>query len=380
MRFAFLLAKLNLKRLGRRLFLLLAAAAAFAVLSMPLTLGVESLFARGGVRGISIAVCGKDGEGEALAQFAGNLAGVSDYCEFVAVELDEALEMLSRGDITAALELPPDFVDGILSGRNEAPIVHIEASRPLESMLTIYAGQCAADMLSAAQGGIYAVLAALDEQGLRNPDSLLDVNLEYIGFALSRGDMYDIEELSPTGRLGLGQHYTLSAMAWLLMTSGAALYPVLGTRQDKWINRLRAVGCTGAQWALGALMPVLLAMGILSTALCVGFGELSVLGTAGCALFSAGLASAFGALCRSESTAASLAFVCATATAFFSGGIVPPMLMPEQMRAGELYSVASALRDGINGEGGLMLCAAGAALMAAAFVVLSRRYERGKWA
>ena len=95
MRFVLHLAKINLLRLGRRLFLLAVIAAAFVMLSFPLAAGVRSMLSRADYSGLTIAVVGQDGEGEALASFAGNLADVSAYCSFVALDEDTAMAELA---------------------------------------------------------------------------------------------------------------------------------------------------------------------------------------------------------------------------------------------------------------------------------------------
>ena len=72
MRLAAQLVKLNIFRLRRRLLLLAAMAAAFAVLSAPLGAGAENMLSRESVEPLSIAVCGE--EAGLISRLAGNMA------------------------------------------------------------------------------------------------------------------------------------------------------------------------------------------------------------------------------------------------------------------------------------------------------------------
>ncbi|MGI6028265.1 MAG: hypothetical protein ACOX81_02500 [Candidatus Heteroscillospira sp.] len=376
MRLVFSLIKLNLQRLGRRLFLLAAIAAAFLMLSAPLGAGVRELFSREDYGDITIAVAGKNGEGEALASFAGNLADVAEYCRFVAMPENEALAQLERGELTAVLVLPENFVNKILTGENQGAKLHLDPSEPVESLLTLYAGQCAADMLAAAQGGIYAVLDALDEAGAMGDRSVEEINLEYIRFTMGRGGMYETElaQLVPGGEPG--EHYVRSVLVWVLLMSGLLFYPVLGPGRDAHRERLRSVGCTGNEWAAGALAPLLLWETGLSAVICLAAGEPTLFGIIGCALFAGGFSALVCAISFSEASAAAWGFILSTALGFLSGGIVPPALMPGALRGGRLYEWTSLLRRGVQGQAGEALCLAGALLTALAFLTVRLSFGR----
>ena len=71
---------------------------------------------------------------------------------------EEALAALASGEATAVLELPEDFVRKVQWGENPPVRIIVDGSRPLESLLTLWVGQSAADLLAASQAGIYAVL------------------------------------------------------------------------------------------------------------------------------------------------------------------------------------------------------------------------------
>lgn len=365
---------LNLVRLYRRLFLLLAAAAAFAMLSFPLAEGMSRFFDREDMPGISIAVVG-DTDG-ALSSFAGNLRDIAAYCSFIPAEMDEAMDKLQRGEVTAVLELPEDFVGSILRGENSPARVHVDENRPVESLLTIYAGQCAADMLSAAQGGIYTVLDALKEAGEYDEADVLDINMEYIKFTLSRGDMYEPEMVSAAGAVPVGEHYRSSLMMWLLLTSGVIYYPIVSRKHSPWKNRLRAAGITGTEWAFGAIAPVLLVQTGLAFALCAFAGNFDPACAMALAAFSAGTAAFVGTISTNEPFCGGGVLILAAAISFFSGGIVPPVLLPAYIRNSLLFVWADAFAGCMHGRLSLLPLFCGSALLTAAFLLLRSGFGR----
>ena len=374
MRLAAQLVKLNCARLGRRLLLLAVTAAAFGMLAFPLGAGMESLLERDGVEPLVIAVCGEDAQ--LLTGVASNMADISEYCSFIELEQTEAMAALENGSVTAVLALSDDFVGGILSGKNEPALLYTDPARPLEGMLILYAGQCAADMLSAAQGGIYAVLDELANQGIERENAVMEINLEYIKFTLSRSGMYAEERLSATGALPIAQHYALTLMCWLLLMSAAVYHPVLRPGQGEWRARLVSAGCSGAQWAAGAMLPVLLCCCALSAALGCAFGGGVSFGAMACGVFACGFASLLGSVCRGESAMAALCFALSLALVFVSGGIIPPALMPKAFAALVSDSPLALMRLALLGQGGAELAVLGAALCAAAAVLCARGFVR----
>jgi len=377
MGFVAALTKLNILRLRRRLCLLVAIAAAFVLLARPLAWGVERFLSRGGFTDVTIAVVGEDGsaEAEAVLSFIGSMEDVAAYCSFFVMDRQEAMEALSRGEVTAVLVLPPDFIDGILTGKNRGPALHLDAGRPVESLLILHGAQNAADLLAAAQSGIYAVLNALAARGLLTDGDVAAINLDYLRFTMTRSAMFDQETVYAAGSVSVAAHYAQSLLVWLLLCAGVLFYPVLRGGQGAWAHRLRAAGCTGTLWAAGALLPVLLCCTGLALPACAA-GALTAAGLLALALFACGLAGVVCALCPGEELAGAVFFGLSTAIAFFYGGLVPPALLPETVQKSVLYSAARQLLLCARGESILHVLAAGAVLCLVAGVLLRFGFQR----
>jgi len=350
--------------------LLIAAAAAFVMLSFPLARGVQSLFERQDVQGVSIAVVGEMGEAEALSSFASNLKDISAYCTFVPADMESAMDMLHGGEVSAVLKLPENFVHSILTGENSPAMVHVSPNRPMEGILTVYAGQCAADMLSAAQGGIYAVLDALKESGGYTDNSVLEINMEYIKFTLGRENMYDHEELSAVEGGDVGAYYASSLMFWLLLIASVLYHPVLCPEQGAWSKRLRAAGCTKLQWAMGAVLPVLLSQCALAGIICAFTGEISLFALLSLGVFAGGFACLMGAAFRSEAVCSGACTAFASIWVFLAGGIVPSVLLPKALRESYIHRLCTSAMDCAAGEGSGIILALGLAMLAFSFALL----------
>ena len=70
--------------------------------------------------GITLAITAPAGDQtpRLLAQYMGEMEDVTQYCKFVAMEEEEAMTALNRGEITAVLALPQNFIQGVMWGDN----------------------------------------------------------------------------------------------------------------------------------------------------------------------------------------------------------------------------------------------------------------------
>lgn len=321
---------------------LLAGAAAEAVLS-------------GGVSfsGVILAVTAPEGDGlpRQLERYINGMEDVSQYCRVEAMGRDAALEALSEGRVTAVLDLPGDFVRGVQTGEAPAVTVIVDGGRPLESLLTLWVGQSAADLLAAAQAGIYAVLELYDAApppGLTRDRAVMDINLQYIQWTLDRQALFEVRRLTPTDALPIALHYRLSLLGYLFL-SAAPLFAWCW--QEPWVSGLRRLRCAGRgpAWAffagLAACWAVAAAGLFAALELLLALPAGGALAAAGCgALFFAAYASLCALVTRSAAGCGALSFFLSLGALALCGGIVPPVLLPEAVRRLEGLSPLTWLR------------------------------------
>lgn len=237
--------------------------------------------------------------------------------------------------MTAVLALPEDFIQGVMRGDNPDLRLIVSGDRPLEPLLLLWVGQSASDILSAFQGGVYAVLELYEEDpppGLTRDQVVLDINLRYIRLALGRGGLFHTEEVSATRALPIPLHYGLALLAYLALSAAPLSAPIYSGSWLSFQRRLRCVGRGTAGGYFGGVLAGGLALFLLLAPGLAGLGRGGILPLVGAALAMALYCSLFCGLCclLTEGTAGcgTASFALALAFLALAGGIVPPVLMP----------------------------------------------------
>ena len=388
------LLKLNLVRLCRQRRLL--AGLALLCLLLPLGAGraANALLSRGvDFSGVTLAITAPEGDRvpRQLELFLGDMEDIAQYCAFVALEEGEAMDALRRGEVTAVLVLPEDFIHSVMWGSNPEIRLVVAGDRPLESLLLLWVGQSAGDILAAFQSGVYAVLDLYEESpppGLTRDQVVWDINLRYIGLAMSRTGMFRPAEVSATQALPVPLHYTLSLTACFALSAAPLLVPLYGGDWLRFQRRLRSVGRDAAAGYLSGVcagIPLLLLL-IFPSLLFAGGGNPVLL--LGAALLMALFCSVFGSVCclAAENNAGCglIAFGVSLLSLALAGGIVPPVLLPGPVRRLSWLSPVAWLRQltaqsmGYPADGFVWTClalsTAGMAILA--LVLYCRRVDR----
>ncbi|WP_251317272.1 ABC transporter permease [Flintibacter muris] len=343
--------------------------------------------------GVTLAVTAPEGDNvpQLLEQFIGDMEDIAQYCKIAAMDQEEAMSALERGEVTAVLVLPPDFIHGVMWGDNPDLRLVVSGDRPLESLLLLWVGQSACDILSAFQSGVYAVLELYEQApppGLTRDQVVFDINLRYIALAMDRNSLFQTQTVSATQALPIPLHYALSLTAYFSLAAAPLFVPIYS---GDWLcvqRRLRSAG--RGVWAgyfsgVAAGVPALL---LLSLPTLLLEGEGSPLAAAGSCLIMALFCSVFCSLCClvSENAASCgvIAFTVAVLSLALAGGIVPPVLLPASVRRLSWLSPVTWLRQLAAGPMGypvdwsswvcLGLSAAGMAALALA--LYRRRVDR----
>ena len=338
LRFGAIYFKLTLGRLCQQRWLL--AGLVLLCLLLPLGAGraADVLLSRGvGFHGVTLAITAPEGDGvpQQLERFMGDMEDIAQYCRIVSMDEAEAMRALEAGEVTAVLELPEDFIHGVMWGTNPDLRLIVPADRPLESLLLLWVGRSACDILSAFQSGVYAVLDLYEENpppGLDREDVVFDINLRYISLALDRTGMFRTEEISATRALPISLHYALALISYFALSAAPLFVPVYVGDWLRPQRRLRAVGrgvAAGYFSGVAASAAVLLLLLLPALALAGGGISLPVTGASlGMALFCAVFSSVCCLASRSAAGCGAAAFTLSLAWLALAGGIVPPALLP----------------------------------------------------
>lgn len=371
----------TLAKLCQRRWLL----AGLALLCLFLALGVgpamEAALSDGiSFRGLTIAVCAPEGDStpQLIADFAGNMEDIDQYCTFLAMEENEAIEAMQDGDVTAVLVLPEGMIEGILYGTNPDVRLIVPEDRPLESLLTLWVGQSATDLLAAVQSGVYAVLDLYDSAGLTTPPRdqvTLEINMEYISRSLNRQEMFRSETVSATQVLPVGLHYGLSLLVYCGFTA-APLFTVLYERNNLiFRRRLRSIGKKSFFcWRCDTAACTLLLFLLMAAPACILLKG-NILPALGLTLAAALFCAVFGILCcqltADAAACGGLSFFLALLFTTLGGGLIPPVLLPQTLRDLSWLSPASWLRTLLSLAAGYEADPRMLIAMTAAFLLMS---------
>lgn len=356
------LVKLHLSQLCRQIPLLAGLLLFCALLPILAGRGAEEALSRGvDFSGVRLAVTAPEGDRVPglVEEYLGSLSDVREYCEVQAMDYDRALSALEQEEVTAVVVLPKKFIRDVQRGRNPEVRVVVNGQHPLESMLLLWLGESAVDLLSSVQSGIYAALDQYDAappEGLSRRQVVRDLNLRYIQWTLNRQDLFQEETLQPIESLPIAKHYQLSLFLFLLL----GLAPAFAREfQGSWLRmqrRLRTVGHSPLQGffaACGALTLLLCAL------LWIGFwgsGMLPLGLALGAALLCALFVTAFAALCSllTESAAGcgALSIALSLGALFLAGGLLPPVLLPAGIQRLSGLSPITWLRAVLSGGAG----------------------------
>ncbi|MEY8401718.1 ABC transporter permease [Oscillospiraceae bacterium 44-34] len=396
LRFFGIYLNLTLGRLCQQRWLL--AELALLCLLLPLGAGraAGELLSRGvDFSPVTLAVSAPEGDQVPLQleQFMGDMEDVAQYCRIVSMDEEAALAALARGEAAAVLDLPQDFIRGVMWGENPDLRLIVSGDRPLEALLLLWVGQSASDILSAFQSGVYAVLDLYEEApppGLTRDQVVFDINLRYISLALDRTGMFQTRELSATRTLPVPLHYALALLSYFALSAAPLFVPIYSGGWLRPQRRLRAAGRGVAvgYWA-GVLAGALLLLPLLLPALLLAGGgpSLPLLGAAlGMALFCSVFSSVCCLVSRSAAGCGLLAFTVSLAALALAGGIVPPVLLPGPVRGLSVLSPVSWLQRLAVGAVGrppdpsavLCLTASGAVLAVLALSLYRRRTDSGE--
>lgn len=330
----------------------LLAVLSMLFLALPMAVGpvAEELLSQGvDFSGMVFGVCTPEGDstGTLLEELTGRMEDVSRYARFESMDSETAASALERGELTAILVLPENFIGGVLGGENPDVTLIVPADKPLESLLALWVGQSAADLLTAAQSGIYAVLDAVPWEGVEGlswEQAKMDINLSFISMTLNRQEMFRITRLKAVDSMELPIHYGLSLLLFLTMALAAVFCPLYADVGAPFRRRLKTLGGgAGLQYCacFGVGFCLVLALTALPSLLLTG-GNL-----AGCILLAL-FGAAFGSLCclltRSAAGCGGIAIPAAGAMVFCCGGVLPMPLLPQALRLAGEFLPAGHLR------------------------------------
>ncbi len=248
MRAGFLYFKLQCKKYGKILPMILAESLLLALLIVLLGAMAVKLLGQGSsLAQIKVGVVSEEEEGLTglLVSFVEGMDSLEDNCSFELMEEQEAYEALEAGELYAAVFLPEGMLDSILNGTNlPAKIVLSRACSELETAVFEEVAGAGGRMLSVAQAGIYAADELCLETGHTGQIAEAEAYLNdaYLNYALNRTSIFELEEVSATGKVGVITYYTASLLLVFLTFSAVVMGRYVKVKPDAHTMLLAAAG------------------------------------------------------------------------------------------------------------------------------------------
>lgn len=156
------------------------------------------------------------------------------------MEEAEASQALSRGDISAYVVIPPEFMEEIYHG-NIVPLKFV-TNAGASNLVTIFQTEITdtiSRILLDAQKGVYGMQAAATDNGQVMADQMQDMPLKYTLYVLDREKTYEVADLGISDGLGFTEYLLCGFCVVFLFLSCLPYAPIL-IRKDTALARMLA--------------------------------------------------------------------------------------------------------------------------------------------
>lgn len=193
---------------------------------------------------LRIAVSG-DTENEMMQLGIAALSAFDDTrfaMELVELPENEAIESLSRGEISAVVVFPEDFIERALRG--EVGVIRFITSSGAQNVVTLLKNEITkviTDMALACEKGTYSIAEAIEANSL--PVSagkyMNELSIEFAMLVFSRSEIYSLKELGISEGIDGGQYYVCAMCVFLFMLFGVC-FSVVCVKRDNSLDALLA--------------------------------------------------------------------------------------------------------------------------------------------
>lgn len=291
-----------------------------------------------------------------LVRMLGTYDSVRSVCEFSFMDSSEAEKQLRDGEIFGIMNVPEGLVQGIINGTNIPVTITLPQGNALENRVFKELTSAGARTLGSAQAGIYAGDQLLLNYDLAGGISQLeaDLNRIYMAYSLPRADLFEHVKVSATGDVDTLEFYGISAFVLYLLLAAIPVSGYLAPESRVMSQQLSLAGigpwmATAARLAgLGAL---LLAAALPAALGALKFGVLEFSWLMLPALAAVCLAAAALVLFCYEAAGTlmggvMLLFLGAVLLLFLSGGFLPLVFLPAQVRSLAPFLPTTTLMNG----------------------------------
>lgn len=286
--------------------------------------------------------------------------------EFKTMEEEEAIKALKERTISGYVDIPPDFIRGIVYGENvPAKYVTLDAPDNFGNIVMNEIAVAISDIITESQNGLYSMQSVAYENektGVREKTG--ELNMIYIDQILNRNKSYEHQVLDLTDSLSLGGYYVCGIVLFFLMIWGISCDRLLGSRNLSLSRSLKISGvrvryqmlCEYASYLVITVVTLLIiavVLGMATVGFDVGIKELDRAGIGLCVGFVVmmlpvivmitAMHTAFYELVSGTVSRILVLFLLAVGLGYISGCFYPSYFFPETVQ-----KIASVLPTGVG--------------------------------
>lgn len=174
-----------------------------------------------------------------------NMENIKSMADFQILTEEEAKLRFEAGEISAYLLVPEGFIDSILTGENKKiSYVTTQETQGIVGMLVNELVGAISGLVTTTQTNVYAMQTYLIENDMREQlaEATKGINLAFIGAALNRKDIYELQLLGVSNKLSVTGHLFTGILMLLVLLWGMNCVSLMVREEDSLLKILRIKG------------------------------------------------------------------------------------------------------------------------------------------
>ncbi len=337
----------------------------FALQMMILCLGIgvvgsHVLYSQKNVQTFTLAIVDlEDSEWtKMIIDTVNQMESITKLCDIQVLPKEKAKKQLDKGEVTAIITIPPQFVEDVMKGKNTPLTIEKKDGTLLESIVADELVSAAAKLLSAAQAGIYTTLDAYEmlgsDGGAKYEKLMQEINIIFTKEMLGRHNLFEVKEVVATKNMAPLQHYILSGfIAMMLLGLMLVMEVIEPFNRQEMLMRYSVAKVKAEKLILSKIISLSLfnvgVGGIILGSVAI-LSKLSgleiewslslqgIMGILLCAVSLASVSMIIGMLLKGKDAYSLFIFMIAATMTFLSGGIIPVAYLPQAISKLKLFT------------------------------------------
>ena len=159
--------------------------------------------------------------------------------EFLEFDEKEAEQALLKGELSAYVVLPEDFIENAIHGEVE-PVKYVTTAG-MDNVVTMLKSELTrfvTDVVVYSQKGSYGIYDAMKDRQISGAGQKLDtISIEYVEFIFNRSEMYHVNELGFSDGMSLTEYF-ICGLSVLLLLLVSLPYAVVYIKKDNSLGSL----------------------------------------------------------------------------------------------------------------------------------------------